>query len=165
MLISFKDPGVAGRNIILSALGILALGTLGSYKDLAVLKAKADGAERALNRAETCLIKEGVLMEGEYLVTRDTQGTKTVETLLADGVTVCDVGRGNTAQALNGVASYYRRGNPGDIKTSLANRLGVDEQGNLIIPEEMKVYSSRAWKANPAQRKKQTPVKKGWLGL
>ncbi len=150
-----KNPKHAAFWVPASVLGVIALGAVLSWPQLSEAKAKSEASERALSRGDNCLVLErGRIVEGGYYVTLETKSDgKTYETLIGDGVTTCDT-TGGTAQTKNKTAAFFRRAETTAFQTKLADRFGRDESGEVLIPDEVKIYPSTVWKPDFSKRKK-----------
>lgn len=153
------NPKSAVIGIPFAIVGLLGVGFLLSYPDLAQAKQKADRSQKALDRAESCSIVDRI-HEGQYYASREIRSDgKTWETLLPDGVLLCSVD-GTTAMINGKVATFIRKTTGGDMVKKLTDRFGVDENGQTLIPPEFKAAKSTVYTANFAKRPPATPGKK-----
>jgi hypothetical protein len=157
----FKNPKHAALWVPVSAISLIGIGALLSWPQFSEAKARSVASETALRRGFSCLVlPKGRLIEGAYYVTTEAKPDgKTYETLIGDGVMVCDL-TGGTAQMKAGTAAYFRRGDAKALTDTLTERFGVDEGGQLFIPDEVQIQASTVWKPDFSKRLRNKPQPK-----
>lgn len=157
------NPKSAVIGIPVAIIGIIVAGFTLSYSDLAQAKQKADGAQKAIDRAENCSVVDRIY-EGQYYASREIRSDgKTWETLLPDGTLICAVD-GTTAMINGKVATFIRKASGSEMVKKFTDRFGIDENNQTLIPPEFKAAKSTVYTANFAKRGPATPGKRE-LGL
>jgi hypothetical protein len=153
-----KNPKHGAFWVPACCMSVIGVGALLSWPQFSEAKARSQAMEAALRRAESCLVLEkGRIIEGAYYVTTEVRPDgKTYETLIGDGVPICDL-TGGTAQIKDKTAAFFRRANSEEMQASLKDRFGADQDGQLFIPDEVKIQASTVWKPDFSKRKRTKP--------